>query len=82
MWAVFVVIDQPLMSDRLNLFEVCKQMAIEHFSSVGPVKALYKSILIRFAWLDISDGNAFTGSPFCKRSRNQFRPDIQASGAP
>jgi len=80
MWAVFVVIDQPLIRDRLNLFDVCKQMGIQDFRPLGAVEPFDKSILVRLARLDITDRNTFTGGPFCERARQHFRAVIQAYG--
>lgn len=76
MWAVFVVIDQPLMRDRLDLFEVCEQVSIEHFRTVRAIEPFDKSILVGLARLDISDGNPFASRPLRKRSRDHFRPII------
>lgn len=68
------------MGNGLDLFQVCKQMGIEHFSAVGPVEPFDKCVLIWLAGLDISDSNAFVCRPFGERSRHQLRPVIQAYG--
>lgn len=78
MQAVFVVVDQPSVSNDLDLFKVSKQMCIEHLSSVGPVKALDEGIWIWLARLDISDGNAFGSSPRSERLLDQLGPIVSA----
>ena len=78
MWAVFVVINQPLIRDRLNLLDICKKVSIEDFRTVSAIEPFDKSILVRLARLDIPDRNAFAGRPFCERARHHFRAIIQA----
>ena len=78
MRAVFVIVDQPLISNGLDLFKVGEQMRIEHLGSIGSVKGLDEGILIWLAWLDISNGNAFGSSPLSERLRDQFGPIVQA----
>ena len=80
MRSVFVIINQPLVSDGLNLFKIGKKIRIEHLSATSPIKALDKGILVWLAWLDISDGDAFGRCPFGEHLQDQFRPIVQPYG--
>ena len=80
MRSVFVVINQPLVSDGLNLFKIGKKIRIKHLSAVSPIKALDKGILVWLAWLDILDGDTFGRCPFGEHLRDQFRPIVQPYG--
>lgn len=50
---VFVIINQPLISDGLNLFKIGKKIRIKYLSPVSPIKAFDKGILIWLSWLDM-----------------------------
>lgn len=58
MWAVLVVVDQPLVGNGLDLFQVGEQMSVEHFGSVRSVETLNEGILIRLAGLDVAHCDA------------------------
>ena len=64
MWAIFVVIDQPLLGDGLHLLQIGEQVCVEHFSAICPVEAFNERVLIRFARLDITHGDPAGSCPF------------------
>lgn len=78
MRAVFVVIDQPSIGNRLDLLKVGEQMRIKHFGALSAIEPLDKGVLIRLARLDIADRNAFGSSPFGKGLGDHLRAVIQA----
>lgn len=63
MRAVLVVIDQPLIGNRLDLLKVGEQVRVEHLGSISSIEALNVSVLIWLARLDIADRDAFCASP-------------------
>lgn len=64
MRTVFVVVDQPLVGDSLDLVQIGEQMCVEHFGSVRSVETLDEGILIRLARLDVAHCDAPGGGPF------------------
>jgi len=70
MGTVFVVIDQPLVGDGLDLLQVGEQVCVEHFRAVRSVEALDKGVLIGLARLDVSNRDAFGGGPLCECLRD------------
>lgn len=58
MRAVLVVIDQPLIGNRLDLLKVGGQARVEHLGSISSIEALNESVLIWLARLDIADRDA------------------------
>ncbi len=54
MGAFFVVDRDPVVSYFPDLIQVFKGVSIEHLMPIGAVKALDKSVLARFAGLDIT----------------------------
>ena len=67
MGAVFVVLDQPLVCDGLDLLQVGEQMCIEHFGAVRSVETLDKGVLVGLTRLDVSNRDAFGCGPFSER---------------
>ncbi|MNV45295.1 hypothetical protein D3C71_1370870 [compost metagenome] len=64
--AVLVVIDQPLIGNRLDLLKVGEQVRVENLGSISSIEALNEGVLIWFAGLDIADRDALCASPFGK----------------
>jgi hypothetical protein len=65
--AVLVVIEQPLIGNRLDLLKVGEQVRVEHLGSISSIEALNESVLIWLARLDITDRDALCASPLGKR---------------
>ena len=63
MWALFVVDCDPLVRNLADLIKIFKQISIQEFMSVGSVEPLNKSVLARFARLDVPQFNAFCFAP-------------------
>lgn len=75
--AVFVVIDQPLFGDDLDLLQIGEQVRAEHFSAVRAVEALNEGILIRFSGTDITHGNLLGSGPFGDGLTGHLRAFVQ-----
>lgn len=52
---VLVVIDQPLIGNRLDQLKVGEQVRVEHLGPISSIEALDKGVLIWLARLDIAD---------------------------
>lgn len=78
--AVFVVINQPLFGDSLDLLQIGEQVRVEHFSTICTVEALNEDILIRFARLNITHGNPPRSGPLGEGLRDHLRPVVQPYG--
>ncbi len=61
--AVPVVIDQPLIGNRLDLLKVGEQVRVEHLGSISSIEALNESVLIWLARLDVADRYALCARP-------------------
>jgi len=59
----FVVREQPLVGQRLDLAERLEDIRIENFLAVGAVEALDEGVLIRLAGLDVAQGDLLRVAP-------------------
>jgi hypothetical protein len=64
MWAFFVVDRDPFVSNLADLIQVFKQIGIQDFMPIGPVKSLDKGVLAWLAGLDVTQLDAFVHAPF------------------
>lgn len=59
MGAFFVVDRDPFVGDLTDLIQIFKEISIEHFMPIGPVKSLDKGILAWLAGLDVTQLDTF-----------------------
>ena len=70
MGAFFVVGRDPLVGDLTDLVEIFKEISIQDFMPIGPVKSLDKGILAWLAGLDVMQLDAFFFAPLNEASRS------------
>ena len=63
MGAFFVVDRSPRVGDLTDLIQIFKEVSIEHFMPIGPVKSLDKGILAWLAGLDVKQFDTFVLVP-------------------
>ena len=78
MRSVVIVAPQPLGCLILRLLKRLKQGLIEAFIAHGSVKAFNIGVLLRFAWLDINQHNAFALRPLLVVVADEFRAVVRA----
>ncbi len=79
MGSLFVVTLAPVFAHATHLFERVKDVAIEHFGSVGTIEAFDKGVLCRLAGLYEFQADAMLLGPAQQRLTDQFRPIVQAN---
>jgi hypothetical protein len=63
MGAFFVVDRDPFVGDLTDLVEIFKEIGIQDFMPIGPVKSLDKGILAWLAGLDVTQLDTFVFTP-------------------
>lgn len=79
MKAFFVVSDDPLMSDFVDLVARRKEPAVQDLGTIGTIKAFDESVLIRLAELDVEQFDALFRAPIDKILSGQLGPIIQSN---
>ena len=68
----FVVGPQPVLGQQADLLDRLEDLGAEHVLAVAAIEALDVGILIRFAWLDVTQFDAMSLAPVDERVGRQF----------
>jgi hypothetical protein len=66
MWAFFVVRLDPGLGNLPSLFQIIKQIGIEHFMTIGSVEAFNEGILLGLPRLNVFEFYSLAFAPFRK----------------
>jgi hypothetical protein len=72
-WALLVVIDHPPMRCFAYVFEAGEEVLIEDFFAEGSIESLDVRVLVRLAWLDVSQGHAVSLEPLNEALAQELR---------
>jgi hypothetical protein len=76
----FVVREQPLVGQGLDLAERLEDVGVEDLLAAGAVEAFDKGVLVRLAWLDVAQRDLLLLAPGGEALRGELWTVVEAKG--